>query len=191
MRLIIRSNAVIARLVGAGKTTVGAARRALVVAGDCQPTTPSSRRTVAAAAARSRGSRERRPPGRAGAAVRCVHRGRRPPGVLGGVLASRAGASGPGRGRGARDGPAVRGRRVLPGAAPRPAPGSRSRWTRPQWRESTSSLWRKVSISSRPVFHTSACSATIRRVRFSPAPPIISGNRAWSGFGPSCASSSW
>ena len=28
------------------------------------------------------------------------------------------------------------------------------------------------------------------QVRFSPAPPIISGNRAWSGFGSSCASSS-
>ena len=60
---------------------------------------------------------------------------------------------------------------------------SGSRRTAAQCLARTSRLWRKVSRSTRVQFHSSANSAAMRRVRFSPRPPITSRSRPWVGRG--------
>ncbi len=54
---------------------------------------------------------------------------------------------------------------------------SGSRRTAAQCLASTSRFCRKVSGSTRVTFHSSANSAAMRRVRFSPRPPITSRRR--------------
>ena len=57
-----------------------------------------------------------------------------------------------------------------------------SRPTSAQWPLSTSILWAIVSSGPMP-FHMSAYLAIVRRVFFSPEPPIMIGRWVWTGSG--------
>ncbi len=67
---------------------------------------------------------------------------------------------------------------------------SGSRPTAAQCAASTARLCSQPGMSTRVTFHSSANSAAIRIVRFSPRPPITMRSRSWVGNGYSSASRS-